>query len=266
VSDNSGMQWKSIDAPRTLPKRFRWIGWLVVLAVVGGLVFFAVSEGDKVVRDVATDAVRSGVTSALELPEGTEVDVELGGGILLVQAATGSIDEVVVRVPGVAVAEATGTLVLTLNGVAIDPSKPVETLTADIELDEANMSLLGARLSQSPLTSLVLADGVVSIGADLEGNAVTAALTPAVAAGVVSFSATGMTVGGAPTTVEEVLAGPLAPAAGPMLTSQPICMAEYLPESLAVSAAAVADKKFVVTASGTGVRLSSLGSNGVCGA
>ena len=259
------MQWKSIDAPKTLPKRFRWIGWLVVLAVVGGLVFFAISEGDKVARDVASDVVRSGVTNALELPEGTEVDVDLGGGILLFQAVTGSIDEVVVRVPDVALAEAKGTLVLTLNGVALDPSRPVDTLTADIELDESNMYLLGGRLSQAPLNGLILADQLVTIGADLGGNAVTASLSPSVAAGVVSFTPTGLTVGGVPATVEEVLAGGLAPAASPLLTSQPICMAEYLPESLEVSAAGVVDKKFVVTASGTGVRLASLASYGSCG-
>jgi len=260
------MQWKSIDAPRTLPKRFRWIGWLVVLAVVGGLVFFAISEGDKVVRDVASDVVRTGVTNALELPEGSDVDVDLGGGVLIFQAVTGSIDEVVVRVPNVALAEAAGTLVLTLNGVALDPSKPVDSLTADIEIDAANMGLLGARLSQAPLNSLVIGDKLVTIGADLGGNAVTASLTPAVAAGVVSFAPTAATVGGAPATVEEVLAGPLAPAAAPMLTSQPFCVADYLPESLEVTAASVVGDKFVVTASGTGVRLSSLASNGACGA
>jgi hypothetical protein len=260
------MQWKSIDAPRTLPKRFRWIGWLVVLAVVGGLVFFAISEGDKVVRGIASDVVRTGVTNALELPEGTDVDVDLGGGVLIFQAVTGSIDEVVVRVPNVALAEAAGTLVLTLNGVALDPSKPVDTLTADIEIDAANMGLLGARLSQAPLNSLVIGDKLVTIGADLAGNAVTASLTPAVAAGVVSFAPTAATIGGAPTSVEEVLAGPLAGAAGPMLTSQPFCVADYLPESLEVTAARVVGDKFVVTASGTGVRLSSLASNGVCGA
>ena len=260
------MQWKSIDAPRTLPKRFRWIGWLVVLAVVGGLVFFAISEGDKVARDVASDVVRSGVTNALELPEGTEVDVDLGGGILLFQAVTGSIDEVVVRVPNVAVAEAAGTLVLTLNGVALDPSKPVDTLTADIEIDAANTGLLGARLSQAPFTSLVLADQLITIGADLGGNAVTASLTPAVAAGVVTFAPTGLTVGGVAATVEEVLAGPLAPGAGPLLTSQPFCVADYLPETVAVTGASVVGDKFVITASGTGVRLSSLASTGACGA
>ena len=260
------MQWKSIDAPKTLPKRFRWIGWLVVLAVVAGLVFFAISEGDKVVRDVATDVVRSGVTNALELPEGTEVDVDLGGGVLIFQAVTGSIDEVVVRVPNVTLAEAAGTLVLTLNGVALDPNRAVENVAAAIELDAANTGLLGARLSQAPFTSLVLADQLITIGADLGGNAVTASLTPAVAEGVVSFAPAGLTVGGVPATVEEVLAGPLAPAAGPLLTSQPFCVADYLPQSLDVSSAAVVGDRFVLTATGTGVRLSSLGANGACGA
>ena len=171
------------------------------------------------------------------------------------------------RVPNVALAEAAGTLVLTLNGVALDPSKPVDTLTADIELDAANTGLLGARLTQAPFTSLVIADQLITIGADLGGNAVTASLTPSISApGTVAFAPAGLTVGGVPATVEEVQAGPLAAAAGPLLTSQPFCVADYLPESLEVTAASVVGDKFVVTASGTGVRLSSLASNGVCGA
>jgi len=265
VSDNSGIQWKSIDAPRGLPKRFRWVGWLVVLAVVGGLVFFAINEGDKVVRDIATDVVRSGVTNALELPEGTDVDVELGGGVLIFQAVTGSIDEVVVRVPNAAVAETTGTLVLTLNGVALDPSKPVGTLTAAIEVPAANMPPLAAHLSSVPLTGIVLADSAITIGADLAGVPVQVALSPAPLSGYVVFTPTSVNVNGTVGSVEETLAGPLGPVANAMLTNPGVCVAEYLPASLTVSGAAVVDTNLVITATGSEVRLSSLTTKGVCG-
>ena len=266
MSSDSGIQWTSIDAPKSIPPRFRWIGWIVVLAVVGALVTFALIEGDKIVRDIATGVVRTGVTSALELPEGQKVDVELGDGLLVFQAVTGKIDSVDVHIPGYVFGGATGTLDLTITGVPLDPGKPVAGVSADVSFDEANMLLLGAYLSSAPLNSVVLADDAITIGADLAGNAVTVALAPSTANNAVLFTPTAVTAGGVPATVEEVLAGPLAPAAGPLLTSQPFCVADYLPQSLDVSSAAVVGDRFVLTATGTGVRLSSLGANGACGA
>ena len=244
MSSDSGIQWTSIDAPKSIPPRFRWIGWIVVLAVVGALVTFALIEGDKIVRDIATGVVRTGVTSALELPEGQKVDVELGDGLLVFQAVTGKIDSVDVHIPGYVFGGATGTLDLTITGVPLDPGKPVAGVSADVSFDEANMLLLGAYLSSAPLNSVVLADDAITIGADLAGNAVTVAL--------------------APSTVEEVLAGPLAPLAAPMLTSQALCVGQYLPAKLAVSGVVVRDKQLVITAKGADVALAALASKGNC--
>ena len=264
MSSDSGIQWTSIDAPKSIPPRFRWIGWIVVLAVVGALVTFALIEGDKIVRDIATGVVRTGVTSALELPEGQKVDVELGDGLLVFQAVTGKIDSVDVHIPGYVFGGATGTLDLTITGVPLDPGKPVAGVSADVSFDEANMLLLGAYLSSAPLNSVVLADDAITIGADLAGNAVTVALAPSTANNAVLFTPTAVTAGGVPSTVEEVLAGPLAPLAAPMLTSQALCVGQYLPAKLAVSGVVVRDKQLVITAKGADVALAALASKGNC--
>lgn len=264
MSGDSGIQWTSIDAPKTIPPRLRWIGWVVILAIVGGFVAFALVEGDKIVRDVAGGVVRTGIVTALDLPENQEMQVDLGGGFLVFQALTGSIDSVDVTIPDVAFGEATGTLSLTVTEVPLDPGKPVGTLTADVAFDEANLAKYAGYLSGAPLTSLVLADQVVTIGADVAAVPVTVALTPSVATGAVVFTPTAVTAGGVASTVEEVVAGPLGAVAAPMLASRPLCVAQYLPEALSVASVVVDGDRLVVTATGEGVGLRSLGSKGTC--
>jgi len=264
MSGDSNIQWTSIDAPKSIPPRWRWIGLLIALAVVAGLVAFALIEGDKIVRDIASDVVKSGVSSALQLPEGQEVDVDMGEGLLVFQAVTGSIDSVDVTIPNVAFGGAVGTLALTVEGVSLDPSAPVETLVARVVLDSANLSAFAGNLSAVPLTSVIVGDGVVAINADLAGQPVTVGLVPAVAGGAVAFTPTTVTAAGTATTVEEVMAGPLAPLAAPMLTSSPVCLAEFLPKSVTLTDAEVVGDTFVVTASGDDVRLTGIGAKGTC--
>lgn len=264
MSDGSGIQWTSIDAPKSIPPRWRWIGFVIALAIVGGLVGFALVEGDKIVRGIAGDVVKSGVSSALQLPEGQDVDVDLGEGLLVFQAVTGSIDSVDVTIPGATFGPATGTLQLTVEGVALDPSAPVKTLVARVELDADNFSKFAGYLSSAPLNAVTLGSEAVGIGADVGGQQVTASLTPSVADGAVSFTPSTITVGDVATPAAEFLAGPLGAAAGPLLTSTALCVADYLPKSLTVTDASVVGDHIVITASGNDVRLTGLGSKGTC--
>jgi hypothetical protein len=261
---DSGIQWTSIDAPKSIPPRWRWIGFLVALAVVGGLVAFALIEGDKIVRGIASDVVRSGVASALQLPEGQEIDVELGEGLLVFQALSGSIDSVDVAIPGVPFGAATGTLKLTVNGVSLDPTAPVDTLQARVELDADAVSKYAGNLSSAPLTAVTLPGQVVAITADLGGQPVSAALVPTVSNGAVVFTPVEVAIAGVAVPIPDIMAGPLAAAAGPMLTSTPVCLAQYLPEALTVAGAVVENERLVITAVGNATRLAGLGKKGTC--
>ena len=265
MSNGAGIEWTSIDAPKGLPPRFRWIGLVVALLVVGGLVYFAVVEGDKIARDVARDVVKTGVVSALQLTDGSEVEVELGDGLLLAQAVTGSIDEVTITVPRVSFGAAVGTLRVEASGVPLDPRGPVDTLVATMLVDETNLVAYGPQLTGVPLTLLTMADADITIGADIGGVPVTVALAPSLnETGGVLFTPGAVTAGGVATTAPELLAGPLAPLAAPMLTSPGICVADYLPADFTLTSVAVVDKQLAVSAQGTGVRLSALGTKGTC--
>ena len=126
------------------------------------------------------------------------------------------------------------------------------------------MLLLGGYLSTAPINSVVLADQTVSIGADLAGNAVVVGLAPSTANNAVLFTPTTVTTGGVASTVDAVLTGPLAPLAAPLLTSQALCIGQYLPAKLTVTQVAVADKKLVITATGKDLALAALASKGNC--
>jgi hypothetical protein len=252
----------------------RWIGWVLVLAVVGGLVTFAVIEGDKLARGIATDAVRSGVVTALQLPATQEVEVELADGLLLFQAIGGSIETADVHLPGLSLGSAVGDLDLVLGDIPLDPTKPFATLDAALHVDEANMLLWAPTLSGAPLTGVTLGDGAVLIAADLGGVPVTAALAPTLAAplaespdvarGLVVFTPGAVTEGGVASSIEAILAGPLAPAAAPLLTSAPLCAASLLPKVLHLDAVTAADGRFSITGTATEVRFSNLAGTGVC--
>jgi hypothetical protein len=263
---SSGAGWTSIDAPRGLPPRLRWIGWLVVLGVVAGLVAFALVQGDKIVRDIAASVVRTGVIAALQLPEEQEMDVDLGGGLVVLQAATGSIDAVDVRIPGVVFGPATGTLHLTLEGVALDPDKPVDRLTARMEIDEAGMLAFSGNLSAGTVTAVTLDGGVVSPTTDLGGVPVTTGLVPTLAGGIVSFVPSTVTTDAAPVPVEEALAGPSGPSLGPVVTTQPLCVAQLLPAALPPVSVGAEGGVFTAAASAEGVSLGGggLAAKGAC--
>ena len=122
----------------------------------------------------------------------------------------------------------------------------------------------GANLSSAPLNSVTLPGQVVGIGADLGGQQIDVALTPTVANGAVVFTAVEASTGGVAIPLDQLLAGPLGGLAAPLLTSSPVCLAEQLPKALTVSGAFVENEHLVVTASGTEVRLRSLGTKGTC--
>lgn len=270
MSQDGPIHWESIDAPRGLRPGRRWIGWVIALAVVAGLVIFAALQADAIARDAAAGTVRSSVRSALQLPDTQEVNVDFGSGLFFLQALRGTVNEVNLTIPGVAFGEATADLELTGTGVPLESGGPLDSLTSRISVDEAGLYALGAYLSSAPLTGLAFSgeNVLVSSDVDVAGTVtpVQAAFAPSTAGGRVLFTPVSVTAAGTEAPAAEVQAGPLAPFVGPLLTSPSWCAAQYLPKSLVVNGAAVSNGRFVVTAAGNGVPLTgtALGEKGVC--
>lgn len=260
MTNETGPDWHYVDAPRSLGRVGRIIAWIVILGLLGGVVAFVLDTSDRWARDVATDAVRSAVVTALELDSARDVDIELGEGLLVFQAISGSVDEVTVTVPDFLFEGGSATLVLVVTGVPLDPSSPVESMRATVSFDAAQTNELRTRLSAVEVASATLVAGGVEVAAaiDAAGTLVPlqVRLAPVLAeGGVVVFTPDTVTLDGVAQPAAEFLAGPYGPFAAPVLTPRNLCVAELLPSALTVDGVEVTDSRLVFTARAADVSL-----------
>jgi hypothetical protein len=227
------------------------VGILVILVVAAFLV------AEKLARDAAAAAITKPIQSALGTDQ--DVDVDFGGGFLLLQALGGSVDHVTVTASDVAFAGASGEVVLTASGVPLDIHGTVATLGATVSVDESSVQALVPALSGSGGTvSFESNQLVLATEADFLGQTVpvVVALVPAAANGALSFEAVSMTVNGDDVSLDDVRAGAYGAGAAAMIAQPSVCVAELLPASLTLSGAAIDGGSLVLTFAGSEVSLS----------
>lgn len=121
-------------APAAPPRRRRRWPWVLVVVLV------LVAVG-LVIADIAVRAsVESQAAAQIEeqLPENVEGDVtvEIGGFSFLAQALTGRLSEVVLDAPELSVNGVPLAAHAVANGVPTDLTKPIETISASISIDQ----------------------------------------------------------------------------------------------------------------------------------
>lgn len=253
---------ENVPAGETAPPRKRR-GWLIALIVVGilvvlGVVGFVIADG--IAKDYARDYVRSRIVEVLVLPEDARVDVDLGGGSIILQALAGRIDTVDVAVPHVAFGELVGSAELRAEGVPLDQSAPVEMLRIDVAVDEGDLAVIAGSLSGLELESIELAepDIVVASSFRVFGLPIPIGMTlePSAADGHLAFTPTSVTVGDATFQTQQLLDNPLfGEFAGDLLRQQSVCVAGSLPQALVLTDATVDGNALVLSISGDGAAL-----------
>ncbi len=245
-----------VEPVETRPKRR--FGWLIALAIIAVLVagFFA---ADAVVRQVATGYVHDRVVEALRLDPATPVDVDLGAGSVILQAASGSLDEITVHADEIAFGELTGEAQLVATDVPLDRTRPIGTLAITVTVTEENVRKLASFVSASELKSIDLRDGVVRIGAELDVIfsvvPVSVDLVPSAVEGRISFDPTTVVIGGEEISVHTMgESGAFAGIAG-VLDSLDFCVASSLPQALSVADADVVGTDLVIVIEGDGTAL-----------
>ena len=249
-----------IEEPAPPRRRRRWIGWLIAAVILVALLVAGFFIADSLARQAATAYVRERIIEVLSLPADATVDVDLGTGSLLLQAAQGSVDEVTVWVPELTVGGITASAVLTAEGVPLSDTEPVRELGIVVTLTEEQVRALSGYLSGIELTSIDLERGVISVGTDLSGLfltiPVTVDLVPSPSEGGISFEPDSITLNGTQISVDDLRATPLvSDLAGDLLASQEFCIADSLPQALEVRGVEVLGSELVVTIGATGVPL-----------
>lgn len=250
-----------VEQPTPPRRRRRWIGWLIAGVILIVLLVVAAIVGDSLARQAAAAAIRERIIAVLDLPADAVVDVDLGPGSLLLQAAQGSIDVVTIDIPRLTVGGITGAAVLTAEAVPLSETDPVRELDVKVTVPEAQVEKLSGYLSGIELTSIALTRGVIEVGTDLNllfiTIPVTVDLVPSATPGGIAFTPETIVAEGQTMSVDELLANPLISGlAGDLLASQEFCIADSVPEALAVRDVVVEGSDLVLTLGATDTALS----------
>lgn len=245
------------------PPRRKRRGWIVALVVVGILIVLGVIAAfvaEAIAKQYARDYVRTQIVSVLQLPDDAQVDVDLGGGSIILQALAGRVDAVDVDVPEATFGSLSGAVRLHAEGVPLDSAAPVETLGIEFGLGADDLTTLsqGADPSAAP-PDFAFVDGEVSLSTefDLFGASIPLGFTlaPSAADGALVLTPTSLTIG--EQTFESGAADGsfLGQIAEALFQPQTLCIASSVPQALVLQDAAIGDTELVLSFRGDGAAL-----------
>lgn len=257
-------------APAQPPRRRRrWIGWVIAVVVLVVLLVVGYAIAESAARSYAAGLIRDQLGTGLGLEADHPMEIDLGGGSLLLQAARGSIDAVSVEVDDVVLGDITGDLDLSGTGIPLDGKTAVDGLTATATIDAANVQKLRSYISDIDLESITLGDGVVDVATTVEvlvfSLPLSASVEPSVEGGELLFTPRSITVNDAEFSLDELRDGPFGSIAENVLPTQTFCVAEYLPASIVLTDVDVTPQRLVLDFTGDGVVLGpDLETQGTC--
>jgi hypothetical protein len=222
---------------------------------------------DLVIRNVAEARVAEEIQA--NLPDGVsgDVDVTIGGFSVIRQYLSGSMDQVELSAPELAVQGVPIGVVVLAQDVPVDLASPVGRLTATIQASpEAVNQLVAAQDIEGVDGDLAFGDGTVAYtgSARLLGFPIEYTVTarPTAAGDTVLLEPVGVEVGSGGGSFD--VSGLVDRLLGD--DPVPVCVAQYLPEGVEVQQIAVDPTGAVVTLEGDGLRLdeATLSQTGSC--
>ncbi len=202
---------------------------LVLLLVVAYVV------AEILIRNYATDRVRTEVARGLALESESDVGVGFAGSMVL-QALLGSISRADVTVDDATFGPLTGDLDIQARGVPIDSSQPVDEIDLSMKVTEENVGELTDYLTGVEVMDIALAEPEIVVESELSllGVAIPVqlGLEPAAVDGQLGFTPSSIEVAERRLTADELRQSEFGGVAQPLLDQRQVCIAEYLPESL----------------------------------
>ncbi|MGB3909606.1 MAG: DUF2993 domain-containing protein [Pseudolysinimonas sp.] len=246
-------QSETVEARK--PRRRGWIIAVIIVAIVVvlGIVAFVVAEA--LAKDYARGYVRDRIVEVLNLPDDAAVDVDLGGGSIILQALAGRVDQVDVDVPEVAFGELSGAVRLYAEGVPLDEMQPVDVLGVDFAIGADDLGALGQGAGAEGAPTFEFAEGEVLLSSEfsLFGATIPLSLSlePSAADGDLVLTPTSITLGD-----ETIESGDDDSFFGQLLSGlfqpQNLCIAASVPEALVLTDATIDDAELVLGFTGDG--------------
>ena len=243
------------------PARPRRRGLVAAIVVIGIVVVLGVAAviAETVARAQAQSLIAGEVRSALQLEADHPVDVAIAGPPVLWQAAGGRFERITVDVPELAIGDLRGNLTLIAEGTPLDTAQPTDAVQAVFEVAEADVAALAGLLSGAVATDVRLDDREIRFetGFDVFGVPFTIGigLTPTVEEGQLAFTPSSVVLGDERLDAEQ-LQQQFGDIVAPLFASQRVCVAQYLPQALALTAVQVGDEQLLVVFQGADVALS----------
>lgn len=246
------------------PRRRRR-GWIIAAVVVGALVVLGVIAflvAEAMAKDYARGYVRAQIVEVLQLPEDADVDIDLGGGSIILQALAGRVDSVDVDVAEATFGDLTGGVQLSAQGVPLDAQAPVDALRVRFALSAEQLAEInGGGAADPDAATFAFVDGEATLETEFELFGLKIPLefsmVPSAVDGDLVLSPTRLVLGEAtftPGQADDSFLGRLAAA---FLEPQRFCLADRVPAALVLDDAVIADEAMRLTFRGDGVALGS---------
>lgn len=255
----------------TAAPRRRRTGLIVTLVLIGIVIVLAIVAviAESLARQQATALITDQVRQALALEPEHPVDVTIEGPPVLWQAAGGRFEAVQVEIERVVFGELVGDLSLRVIGTPLDSQLPTDSLSAVFTVAEVDVAALAGFFSGIVVTDVQLDNREVQFQTGFSIFGVTfeigVGVTPTVDNGQLAFSPTSLVIND-----QRIEASDLQSQFGglvePLLATQRVCVAQYLPAALELSAVQVGDTQMLVVFTAEDVALAGEGftTRGTC--
>ncbi len=259
-------KFEFVDAPKL--KR-RWIGPVVVLVVIVALLTAAFFMVDGFARSYVAGLIETKARSSLSLPKTTPVTVRVGGASVLLQLASGTLDQVDIAISRLSVGDLSGDATLTARGVPIDQSKAIGNVRLAFTADQQQLQTLLARLKVEPGSTVTVKSGAVQLGVTINllglSVPVGVALKPTAVGGEVSLATQSVLIGGKTVTPAEVTST-LGAVGSQLVATRKVCVASLLPKDFRLDSIGVKGDVLSLAVTAKSVVLNSqlLSAKGVC--
>jgi hypothetical protein len=257
-----------IELPR---KKHRGRRALIVVVVVVLVLVAAFFVTDYFVKKFATDYVRDQVASSLGLSSTAPVRVDLGQGSILLQAASGHIDDVTVTVDPLVLSGLAGSATLRAKDVPLSQTEPVPTLDVTVFVPTSTLTKAIAGIPSLARLKPV----VTTKGHDVEvtgtfsilglPQTIGVALAPKVTNGQPGFAVDTVTLDGVSVST-SVLDRYLPGLSTALESGTTLCISDDLPAAFTLTSIEVSGDSIVSTFSGDGAELNAaaLSHKGTC--